>query len=133
MTLPEAGRAPAPPQLRRPAPEEEYFFDEGCHILETWNTEGDPALSVARARVAPGVSTRWHRLEGITERYLILAGAGVAELQGQAPMAVRAGDLVHIPAGLAQRITNTGAEDLVFYALCTPRFVVRAYHDLEAG
>jgi mannose-6-phosphate isomerase-like protein (cupin superfamily) len=133
VSRPVAPRPDAPPGLRRPAPEEEYYFAEGCHIIETWNTAADPALSVARARVAPGVTTRWHRLDGICERYLIVSGEGVAELQGQAPMAVVAGDLVHIPAGLGQRITNTGSADLVFYALCTPRFVVSAYHDLDGG
>jgi mannose-6-phosphate isomerase-like protein (cupin superfamily) len=49
-----------------------------------------------------------------------------------APAAVQAGDLVYIPAGRAQRIRNTGAEDLVFYALCTPPFRWVAYRDLDA-
>ena len=35
-----------------------------------------------------------------------------------APATVRPGDFVHIPAGRAQRIRNTGALDLIFYALC---------------
>ena len=46
----------------------EYFFAEGCFITEWWNTSADEAVSVARARVEPGATTRWHRLRGATER-----------------------------------------------------------------
>ncbi|MFL2546617.1 MAG: cupin domain-containing protein [Candidatus Rariloculaceae bacterium] len=48
------------------------------------------------------------------------------------PEAVRAGDVVLIPAGLPQCITNTGRDDLVFLALCTPRFRPENYEDSEA-
>ncbi len=119
------------PQLRRPAPQEEVFTAERCHILETWNRADDPDLSVARARVEPGVTTRWHRLQGIAERYLIHSGQGLAEVEGSDPTPVQPGDLLHIPTGRAQRIRNTGTEDLVFYALCTPRFSPAAYQDLD--
>jgi oxalate decarboxylase/phosphoglucose isomerase-like protein (cupin superfamily) len=42
-----------------------------------------------------------------------------------------AGDVVSIPAACAQRIANTGAGDLVFLAVCTPRFVQEAYEEIE--
>lgn len=110
---------------------EEYFFKEGCYIVEILNTPVDPRLSVARARVEPGVTTRWHWLEDIEERYLILEGVGRVEVGNEEPRTVRAGDLVSIPAGCRQRITNTGDDDLLFLALCTPRFQVDAYHAME--
>ena len=47
---------------------EEYFFDEGCHIIELLNADDDPDVSIARARVEPGGVTRWHRLAGTVER-----------------------------------------------------------------
>lgn len=46
-------------------------------------------MSVARARVEPGRTTRWHRLEGIDERYLILEGCGLVEVDEQPPREVR--------------------------------------------
>ena len=58
----------------------EYWFDEGCFISEWSNTPADPGLSVARARVPAGGTTRWHCLTGITERYVVLAGRGRIEL-----------------------------------------------------
>ena len=54
---------------------------------------------------------------------------------GQTAQPVGPGDVVIIPAQCAQRITNVGEADLVFLAICTPRFVSDAYEDIddEAG
>ncbi|MFO0441887.1 MAG: cupin domain-containing protein, partial [Betaproteobacteria bacterium] len=71
--------AAAPPILR-PHPGVEVFIDEGCHILELANDENDPAMSIARARVEPGVTTAWHRVRGTVERYVILDGSGRMEV-----------------------------------------------------
>jgi mannose-6-phosphate isomerase-like protein (cupin superfamily) len=40
------------------------------------------------------------------------------------------GDVVVIPAGVPQRISNAGPSDLEFYEVCTPRFRPEAYIDL---
>ena len=109
----------------------EYFTEELCHITELLNTEDDAALSIARARVEPGVTTRWHHLKQSTERYVILSGCGEVEVGELANRTVRAGDVVLIPPCCRQRIRNTGDEDLIFLALCTPRFVPEDYVDLE--
>lgn len=119
------------PRIAHPDPDAEYFFPEGCHILESWNDAGDPQVSIARARVTPGTGTRWHALAGLAERYLIVAGSGRVEVGTHPPEAVRAGDVVLIPPGERQRITNTGDDDLVFYAICTPRFTPERYRALE--
>ncbi len=108
---------------------EEYFFEEGCFILELSNTADDPCLSVARARVESGCATRLHRLSGIVERYVILKGIGRVEVGELAPQGVSPGDVVVIPSECDQRILNTGSEDLVFLAICTPRFTKNAYQD----
>lgn len=120
------------PGIRPLRVEEEFYIDEGCHIVEVSNSPDDPALSIARARVAPGRTTRWHRLEGIAERYVIVSGRGLVEVGELAPCEVGAGDVVRIPAGIRQRITNIGTTDLVFFCLCTPRFDPAAYRDLDA-
>lgn len=121
---------PDEPRILKPDETDETFIDEGCHILELSNTAHDPALSIARARVAPGVTTRLHRLADTAERYVILSGKGQAEIGGQPPVDVSSGDVVLIPPGCPQRIRNTGSEDLVFLAICSPRFTVSAYEDL---
>ncbi|MDB5801516.1 MAG: mannose-6-phosphate isomerase [Rhodocyclales bacterium] len=111
----------------------EYFFFEGCYITEWSNSPDDADASIARARVLPGVTTHWHKLDGIAERYVILQGEGEVEVGGLPSMPVTTGDVVVIPAGTRQRIRNSAETDLVFLAVCTPRFVIDAYVDLEAA
>lgn len=118
---------------RTARPPEEYWFEERCHITEWWNTPADAAVSVARARVEPGVTTRLHRLKGVTERYVILEGRGRAEVGAGVPREVGAGDVVVVPPDISQRITNIGDSDLVFLAVCTPRFTREVYEDIDPG
>jgi mannose-6-phosphate isomerase-like protein (cupin superfamily) len=112
------------------SPKDEHLIPEGCFILELWNTPEDPAVSIARARVEPGVTTRWHRVKGTAERYLILEGKGRAEVGDMPPRDVAPGDVVFIPPSVRQRISNMGDCDLIFLAICTPRFVPAAYEDI---
>lgn len=67
------------------------------------------------------------------ESYVILSGSGRVEVGGQAPREVAAGGTVTIPAMHSQRIANSGQADLVFLAVCTPRFTKDAYEDLDNG
>jgi mannose-6-phosphate isomerase-like protein (cupin superfamily) len=117
--------------IRKPVEEDEYLTEEGCWILELSNDSEDPAVSIARARVPPGQATKWHKVIGIEERYLILQGRGRVELGNLAPTPVGPGEIVRIPAGDRQRITNTGTDDLVFLCICTPRFEQTYYRNLE--
>lgn len=113
-------------------PGEEFHTPERCYITELWNLADDPGISIARARVEPGTTTRWHRLEGIAERYCILSGTGRVEVGDLPPQDVNSGDTVFIPPMCRQRIANVGADDLVFLAICTPRFSNDAYQDVES-
>ncbi|HZH06304.1 MAG TPA: cupin domain-containing protein [Lautropia sp.] len=134
------GEQPTPMILRGGATQE-HWFEEGCFITEWLNSPEDPALSIARARVLPGVTTRLHRLVGVAERYVILEGQGRVELVGpdkELKIAdhyvsdVEPGDVVVIPPLVSQRISNIGETDLIFLALCTPRFNRAAYEDAES-
>ena len=53
--------------ILRSNPAAEFFTPELCYINELSNTANDSELSIARARVAPGVTTRWHRLKDTSE------------------------------------------------------------------
>jgi len=110
----------------------EFFTSEQCHILELTNTPDDPAVSIARARVESGVTTRWHRVNGTTERYAILEGRGRVEVGKMPPEEVAPGAVVIIPPGCRQRIANLGDRDLVFLAICTPRFLPENYEELDS-
>jgi mannose-6-phosphate isomerase-like protein (cupin superfamily) len=114
----------------RPDPAAEFMTVERCSILESWNDESDSAVSIARARVEPGITTQLHRLD-VDERYVILQGRGVARVGELDGKEVGPGDVVLVPAGTQQQITNVGEPDLVFYCICSPRFDPAGYHALE--
>lgn len=109
----------------------EYYTTEKCFIVELSNSANDESLSIARARVEPGITTRWHRLKKSGERYYILSGIGRVEIDELPADDVKPGDVVIIPPMCRQRITNTGQEDLVFLALCTPPFTIADYEDID--
>jgi len=111
-------------------PDSEFFLEEGCYIIELHNSADDDGCSIARARVEPGKITELHCLQDIVERYVIVSGSGEVELDGQAPVAVAAMDVVIIPAAVSQRIRNTGESDLVFLCVCTPRFDQKEYRQV---
>jgi len=109
----------------------EFYTDERCFIIESLNSSEDK-ISIARARVEPGITTAWHYLDGIDERYLIISGKGLVEVGDQPPERVGEGDVVIIPRGTRQRIKNIGDRDLIFYCLCTPGFEASKYHNLDS-
>ncbi len=109
----------------------EFYTAEKCYVTELSNTPDDPDVSIARARVTPGVTTRWHRLKGTCERYLIISGRGVVEIGEKSPQEVTAGDIVLIPPMCRQCITNIGKDDLIFLAICTPRFTQDVYEQID--
>ncbi len=99
----------------------EFYVDDRYYVTEWWNSPEDPALSVARLRVAPGVSTRSYRLRGITEYYLFLSGHGLIEIDGT-NREVEPGDGLLIKAGSWRCITNMGEHNLGLLSICRPRF-----------
>jgi len=118
-------------EVRRLDPRAEFFTSEGCYINELSTSDADANVSIARARVPAGRATRWHRLRGTAERYVILAGAGKVEVGSLPAQDVAPGDVVLIPPGSRQRIASLGDQDLVFLAICTPRFRPDVYEDID--
>jgi mannose-6-phosphate isomerase-like protein (cupin superfamily) len=108
----------------------EYLTPERCYLYENLGSE---KVSIARARVKPGVTTAAHHLEDADEIYIITKGKGRAYIGSLEPTEVAAGDVVAIPAGTSQRIANIGKTDLVFYCVCTPRFTAERYFNEEAA
>lgn len=110
----------------------EILTSERCFIRELVNDPAFPDASLAECRVAPGVTTELHRLS-VAEWYVIREGRGLMEVAGEAPFAVAPGDIVAIPAGVSQRVRNTGDGDLIFHCLCVPRFTPDGYESLADG
>lgn len=119
------------PLIQKTNPEAEFATPEDCWILESWNDERDPAVSIARARVGAGRTTRLHRLRAVDERYVVIQGTGIARVGEMSPSTIQPGDVVVIPAGVSQQVSNIGDDELVFYCICTPRFLPECYEALE--
>lgn len=109
---------------------EEVWTSERCYITELLNDAAYPEVSIARARVEPGVSTQLHSLE-VAEWYVIEAGIGRMTVGDNATRTVGPGDVVTIPADCPQKIENNGHSDLEFLCVCTPRFLLQHYTSLE--
>jgi len=88
----------------------EQWTSERCFIREVVNTAEIPEYSLAETRVEPGVTTELHALS-VSEWYIIVRGTGVMEVDRAEGQTVSSGDVVIIPAGVAQRISNNGNED----------------------
>jgi mannose-6-phosphate isomerase-like protein (cupin superfamily) len=104
----------------------EFYIDEGCHIVEILNRSTHPDISISQARVEPGMTTENHFLEGTVEIYYILQGRGTAYI-GDQTIAVKPSDLIYIPTGVEQYISNDTDEDLLFLCICTPRWQEHIY------
>jgi len=68
---------------------------------------------VKRIEVTPGHRLSYQRHQQRSEHWLILSGAPVVTLEGE-DRTLLAGDAVDIPTGAAHRISNPGAETVVF-------------------
>jgi len=110
----------------------EFWIRERCYIRELINDPLIPDFSLAETRVEPGVKTELHKLD-VNEWYVIRSGQGRMEVGAAPSFDVTPGDFVTIPAGVSQRIENTGSGDLIFECVCLPRFTTDAYHSLEEG
>ncbi len=108
----------------------EFETRERCFITELINDPRVQDVSLAICRVEPGVTTELHALS-VLEWYTIERGEGRMHVGDREPFPVGPGDVVHIPAGAAQQIANTGSEDLLFKCICVPRFTPECYTPLE--
>jgi mannose-6-phosphate isomerase-like protein (cupin superfamily) len=117
------------PKIVRANQPHEYLTPERCYIAEN---HSDPAVSIARATIKPGITTKAHHLkDGVQEIYIITSGKGIVKIGNLDPAEVTVGDVVIIPPLTSQKVTNMGSTDLVFYCVCTPRFTETCYVDEE--
>ena len=114
----------------KPKPRPELWTSERCYITELLNDAEQPEVSLARARVEPGVTTQLHALS-VAEWYVLEQGQGLMQVGDGVPFTVREGDTITVPKYTAQRVTNTGRDDLVFLCVCVPKFSQECYTSLE--
>ena len=118
--------------FKRYQPEKQFATSERCTINELLNHIDDEHCSIAKASVAPGISTQLHAVKNTIERYIILEGEGEVIINHSPAESVSYLDVITIPAGVSQKIKNCGQNDLVFLCICTPRFEQKNYQNLES-
>ena len=77
--------------------------------------------SLAEATLAPGQATQRHYHAATEEIYVVLAGGGEMEVEGDRRR-VRPGDAMLIPAGARHQIRTEGDEELRFLCCCAPPY-----------
>ena len=94
-----------------------------CELLHPDKVDGtgDLGCSIAHAIVPPGESTLPHMLKKSAELYYILDGTGEMHI-GSESARIRKDQVVYIPPGARQYISNTGPGDLVFLCIVAPKW-----------
>jgi mannose-6-phosphate isomerase-like protein (cupin superfamily) len=82
--------------------------------------EGLPIrYSLAQAKLLPGASSYPHVLENQSELYIFIQGSAKVFV-GQEESLAEAGDIVWVPPGVRQSVTNIGTTELIFFCVVDP-------------
>ena len=95
-----------------------FTTKDGSSIRELAHTA---VQSLAEATVPAGGRTIRHLHRNSEELYLVTAGEGTMELDGDMEP-VRAGDCIVIPPGAVHGLDNPGPTPLVVLCCCTPPY-----------
>ena len=109
----------------------EIVAADDCRLRELVHPDRDSAdvpYSLAVAYVEPGASTATHRLTEEDELYYFVEGSGSMRVADRT-YEVAAGDMIVVPRGRSQALTNTGSERLRWLNVVSPPWC--AEHDLR--
>ena len=104
-------------ELRSLSEAESFTTKDGSTIRELHHT---PAQSLAEASLAPGQATQRHYHALTEEIYLITAGGGVLEVDGESREVV-AGDAVRLPPGAWHELV-AGDDGARLLCMCAPPY-----------
>jgi len=105
-------------QVTSPAGVEAFTTKDGSTIRELHHTA---VQSLAEATLEPGHATERHYHRASEEIYLMTAGSGVLEIDGEARR-VSAGDAILIPPGAWHTLENDGTNQLKLMCCCAPAY-----------
>lgn len=109
-------------------PSSEFYSDnERCHITELYNLHKDENLSIAKARVEKGVSTAFHSLKDVDEKYVILLGQGIVEVGELPPTEVLHLEMLYVSLPEQNKELQTLAIQILFFSVSAPQGLKRSY------
>ena len=88
-------------------------------VCDGWHLLADPALSVIQERVPPGAGEQAHRHHVAQQFFYILAGEAAITVEGR-DVPLKAGQGLHVPAGVAHRFLNPGTVPVDFLVVSSP-------------
>lgn len=95
---------------------EQYVWGE---VSDGWRLLDDERLSVIEERVPSGAGEQWHVHDTADQFFYVLEGN--AEMQTEAgSRQLKAGEGLHVQAGLAHRFFNPGSGDVRFLVVSAP-------------
>jgi mannose-6-phosphate isomerase-like protein (cupin superfamily) len=95
-------------------PLKHYQWGDHC---QGWNLVDNEQLCIKQELMPPGTSEARHYHQRAQQFFYILKGEASFEVQGS-ELKIKAGEGLHIEAGIPHRILNTTGEDLEFL-LCS--------------
>jgi oxalate decarboxylase/phosphoglucose isomerase-like protein (cupin superfamily) len=109
-----------------------HSFDWGAiKWLVTPSTTPGAQLTFGEVSVMPGKGHSRHNHSDAEEILYILSGEGEQMVADEAPLPIRAGDVLYIPPGVYHATLNTGWEPLRLIALYNPGGSELALMELE--
>ncbi len=111
-----------PPRIIRASESKPFTAPDGSRVREIVQVgDGARNQSLAEAVLPPGAETTEHLHRTSEEIYVFASGS--ARIRVDAIEAdVEAGEAALIPPGTPHKLTNTGAEPLVFLCCCAPPY-----------
>ncbi len=95
---------------------EHYQWGECC---DGWHLVKSAGLSVIHERAPPGAGEVRHLHKAAEQFFYVLSGQATVELDGRTIVA-ETGEGIHVPAGKAHRLDNSGETDLEFLVISSP-------------
>lgn len=93
-----------------------YVWGASC---DGWRLLDCGDLSVIEERMPPGTHERRHVHRHSLQFFYVRSGCLTIECRGRAAR-LRAGDGLHVPPGVAHRVSNRGREDTLFLVVSSP-------------
>jgi mannose-6-phosphate isomerase-like protein (cupin superfamily) len=87
-----------------------------------WKLFQEPGVWVKRIEVKPGARLSLQKHEKRSEKWIVVAGEGMAVVNGQ-QIPVNPGSVVDIPLEAVHRIGNTGSTKLIFIEVACGSFL----------
>ena len=100
----------------------EVLSNPGIQSRQLLSSSNSPnaQVTITHVTMEPGSLSRRHLHEHSEQTWIVELGEGILLLAHERTEPLRAGDIIHTPAGDVHGVENTGSVPLVYLAVTTP-------------